>query len=238
MPAEDQRKPEFLEQEQGKQRLHDEAAGETVDREQSGKLEHDRPGRTERGGGSRSRRSLEPGQSQIDHAARDTEQPIKHEHRPHCCDLRDAERLEQLRAGCCERAQRRCHRAGKAIAGERDCPATVLDRARQHRVLGWHEDAGVARRRIEGAEEGDQEHDAVVTRHREAQARDQHQCRGGQQQCAIVEAIAEDADGDRAQGRAQQRQRGYDADLNCAQAERRQIDRQQDCGKAIPEIAQ
>ena len=69
-------------------------------------------------------------------------------------------------------------------------------------------------------------------------SQDQGGYQGRQEQAAVVIARAEKADGQGQQCRAEKRRGRHNPDLDRSEPEAKQIDRQQDCDKAIAEVAQ
>jgi hypothetical protein len=105
-------------------------------------------------------------------------------------------------------------------------------------VLQGHEDADAARRGIDRAHEGDQQDDGVGTGRREREPCRYHQAGCRYQQLALICLRTEKADPQRHQGRAEQRQRCHDADLQRTEAHRRQVDWQQHRDESVAKIAQ
>ena len=90
-------------------------------------------------------------------------------------------------------------RAHQAVAGKQIGAVVIADGAAQRRLLQWQEDADVARRRIECADEGDEHERPETTDRSESQPRRQHQETGRQQQRPNAGVVSVEADGQRQQ---------------------------------------
>ena len=99
------------------------------------------------------------------------------------------------------RAQERAH---EAVAGEERGAIVAGDAACEQRMLERQKDAHVARGRIERADEGDDEQRPEVVERSEAEAGQDHEQGGGDQQRARVAPDAGEPDGQGEQGRAEQ----------------------------------
>ena len=180
-----------------------------------------------------------PGErARIEDAARDPEYGISDEHGPQRRHLRDAERGQKFRSCRTERAQCGRQRADQAVAREHAGAVGIGNRVRECGMLQRHEDADAARAGVDGAEKCDEQDGAVGARAGEGHARRRHQSGRGHQQLAPVPGGAEQADPQRHERRAQQRQGGNDADLQRPETDRRQVDGQQNGDEAIAEIPQ
>ena len=100
------------------------------------------------------------------------------------------------------------------------------------------EDADVAGRRIDAAEEGDADEEADRRGLREDKPGRDHQRRAGDQQIAQIVTRRDEADGEREQRGAEQSGGGDEADLGRVEADRGQIGGQHDDSKSIAEAAQ
>ncbi len=151
---------------------------------------------------------------------------------------RPAQRGEVLRQRRRQRADRRGQRADQAVAGKDGGAVAGGGLPGQQRVFERHQHAGIAAGRIDAADEGDQQHEGKRLGGRKYQAGENDQRRTGEKQAAQLEP-RRDKTGEQGQrGGPQQRGAGDDADLLRAEACGRQIDRQNDDGKAVAESAQ
>ena len=205
---------------------------------QRGELDHDAARRAEHGGpcgrggcGAERDQAIENGREQA-------ETRIRIKHQFDRADLVHALRRKQLRRGGGERAGGSRHRADQAVAREGLRALLSGDALRQRGMLQWNEQADVAARRIDRAEECDDHDDGKRLEGGQRHARCRHQDRAEQQQIAQRIAPREHADRERRRRGAEQRRRRHDADFHRPVAERRQIDRQQDDRKTVAEAAQ
>ena len=166
------------------------------------------------------------------------EEGVEAEHDLDRRDRANAERRQPLRRGGGKRADRPGERADEAVARERPGAPRRLDRPRQHRVLERDEHAGAAAGRIDRADEGDDQEDGIVVGGCVGEPARDHQRGGREQQPAHVVSGAEEPDAQGQQRRAEQGQRRDHADVERRQAERGEIDRQQDRDEAVAEVPQ
>ena len=101
-----------------------------------------------------------------------------------------------------------------------------------------HEDADAAGGRIDRAGKGDDQEQRVIVDDGKGDASGDHQAGSREQKLAVIVARADKADADSQEGGAKERSRGNNANLQRIEAEREQIDRQEDGYEAVAEITQ
>ena len=143
----------------------------------------------------------------------------------------------ELRCTGKERPRGGEQRTDDAVTREPRGAQAVRCELREQGVLEWQKDADVAARRVQRADDRDHQQRPEVGRDCKAEAGGRHQCRGGEQQRAEIEAMRVMADDERQRSRAQQRARRDDADLERRESERQQVHRQQQADEAVPERA-
>ena len=185
------------------------------------------------------RRALSCGSdARVEDAAGDAEQRVENEHGLERRQLVDAEPGNELGAGGGERAHRGSERADQAVAREDGRAARIRRRAGQQGMLERDEDAHASGRRIDGAGQRDDQDHGIGAGEGKQDAGCHHQARGRDQQMTLVEPRAHQADAERHEGRAQQREGCDHADLDGPEPDRSQIHRQQHGNEAVAEVAQ
>jgi hypothetical protein len=149
----------------------------------------------------------------------------------------DRARLQEIGRRGHQRSSGSRERAGEAVAGEGARAIVVGNAAGQHCVLDRDQNARVAGLRIDGADEGHDQHERDVRHLRERNAGRHHQGGAKQQHGAQVMPRRQEACHQRQQRRTEQGRGCHDSDLGRAKADRRQIGRQDDDRKTIGEAA-
>ncbi len=141
---------------------------------------------------------------------------------------RDARRL---------RAERADQRPDQAVAGEQRGARTRARHAGEQRLLERGKYADIAGRGIERADEGDDQQRPEIGGEHDGGAGRGHQQRGGQQQTAAAIAMGDHADGERHDAGAEQGGGDDEADVERAESEQLQVERQQQAHEAVAESA-
>ena len=231
-----QRQVEALEQPERQQRLHDQAARKGIQAEQRGELVDSAARRSERRAGALllGLRVREPS---IEQGSEQAERGVAVEHRLERCEPAETGRHQEIRRRSHQRSCGGRERAGEAVAGEGARAIVVGNAAGQHRVLDRDQNAAVTGVGIDRANKCHQQHERDVRPLRECDAGRHHQGGAKQQHGAQIVARRHEACHQRQQRRAKESRGGHDPDLGRAQADRRQIGRQDDDRKAVGEAA-
>ena len=148
---------------------------------------------------STARRARKPA---VDERRHEAQQRVEHEHRLHGDLGTDVQCLRrELRDAGEQRAGGSGQRADQAVAGEHGRALPIRDDAGQHRLLQRQEDADVAARRVERADDRDDQQRPEVASRREPQPGRGHQRGGRQKQRSIAEAVRVHADRQRQERR-------------------------------------
>ena len=108
----------------------------------------------------------------------------------------------------------------------------------QQRMFERNQHAEIAARRIDAADEGDQQDKGERLGRRKYQAGENHQAGAGEKQAAQFEPRCDEAGEQGEGGGPQQRGAGDDADRLRAEAHGLEVDRENDDGKTVAEAAQ